>query len=122
MADPGKIGMCEREINAVFASYLMRLNIKGDITPYYLYYFVNSERYQKFILGASNGTTRKSINSQQVGAINIIIPPQDILNNFELRIGAFRETLNNLIQQNNFLSQTRDLLIPQLVTGKRELK
>ena len=122
MADPGKIGMCEREINAVFASYLMRLNIKGDITPYYLYYFVNSERYQKFILGASNGTTRKSINSQQVGAINIIIPPQDILNNFELRIGAFRETLNNLIQQNNFLSQTRDLLIPQLVTGKREVK
>jgi len=122
MADPGKIGICEREIKAVFASYLMRLNIKSNLTPYYLYYFVTSERYQGFVLGASGGTTRKSVNSQQVGAIDILIPKREILDNFEAKAGLLREELTKLIQQNNSLSKTRDLLIPQLVVGRRELK
>ncbi len=122
MADPGKIGICEREVNAVFASYLMRLSIKKDVTPYYLYYFVTSERYQGFVLGASGGTTRKSINSQQVIAINVLIPECDVLESFESKVGLFREELTKLIQQNNSLSKTRDLLIPQLVTGRQELK
>ena len=122
MADPGKIGICEQEVKAVFASYLMRLNIKERLTPYYLYYFAIQKRYQGFVLGASGGTTRKSVNSQQVGAIDILIPKQEILDIFEMKIGILREELTKLIQQNNSLSKTRDLLIPQLVTGRRELK
>jgi type I restriction enzyme S subunit len=122
MADPGKIGICERKINAVFASYLMRLNIKEKLTPYYLFYFLNSDRYQKFILGASNGATRKSINSHHVGMIDVIIPSSSILEKFEAKISHLREKISNLLMINEVLSKTRDLLIPQLVTGKRELK
>lgn len=121
MADPGKIGICENDIEAVFASYLMRLNIKEQLTPYYMYYFVSSARYQNFILGASNGTTRKSINSQQVGAINMIVPSQDVLSCFEREITSHRSLLAKLIEKNNILQKIRDLLIPQLVTGKREI-
>lgn len=122
MADPGKIGICERDIKAVFASYLMRLNIKSNLTPYYLYYFVISEKYQGFVLGASGGTTRKSINSQQVCAIDVLIPKREILDNFETKASLLRAELTKLIQQNNSISKIRDLLIPQLVTGRRELK
>ena len=38
------------------------------------------------------------------------------------RMGGWNTYIFNLQKQNQTLSQTRDLLIPQLVTGKRELK
>ncbi|MFH1792695.1 MAG: restriction endonuclease subunit S [Patescibacteria group bacterium] len=122
MADPGKIGICEVDIKAVFASYLIRLNIKSKLLPYYLYFFVTSNKYQNFITGASSGTTRKSVNSQQIGEINILVPDSLILNKFETRVSLLRNDLTKLIIQNNNLSEIRDLLISQLVTGKRELR
>jgi len=45
MADPGKVGIIEKKIDAVFASYLIRFHIKNDnLTPYYLFYFLLSDR------------------------------------------------------------------------------
>lgn len=122
MADPGKIGICEININAVFASYLIRLKIKSKLLPYYLYYFVTSDKYQNFITGASSGTTRKSINSQQVGSTNVLIPDKETLTLFEEKVGVMRSELTNLVVLNDNLTKMRDLLIPQLVKGKRELK
>src|SRR5437764_702959 len=61
MADPGKVGIVEKEVNAVFASYLIRLHIKSpSLLPYYLFYFLTSDLYQQYVTGASTGTTRKS--------------------------------------------------------------
>ncbi|MGD0613749.1 MAG: restriction endonuclease subunit S, partial [Anaerolineales bacterium] len=61
MADPGKAGIVEKEIDAVFASYLIRLKIKSPkLSPYFLFYFLLSNRYKDYITGASTGTTRKS--------------------------------------------------------------
>ncbi|HSH81689.1 MAG TPA: restriction endonuclease subunit S, partial [Herpetosiphonaceae bacterium] len=64
MADPGKVGMIEKDIDAVFASYLIRLKRASPlISPFYLFYFLLSERYQSYISGASTGTTRKSASA-----------------------------------------------------------
>jgi len=122
MADPGKIGICEKQVDAVFASYLMRLQIKSRLTNYYLFYYLISNKYQNFVVGSSSGTTRKSINSKQVGTINILVPDQNTLENFEEKISLLRSRITNHLDQNQNLTKTRDLLIPQLVTGKRILK
>ena len=40
MADPGKVGIIEKNVDAVFASYLIRLRIISPrLSPYYLFYF-----------------------------------------------------------------------------------
>jgi len=47
MADPGKVAIIEQKINSVFASYLIRLQIRNeDIQPYYLFYYLNSFKFQ----------------------------------------------------------------------------
>jgi type I restriction enzyme S subunit len=122
MADPGKIGICEREVDAVFASYLIRLEIKNDITPYYLFLTLTSEYFQGLITGSSSGTTRKSINAEYIKTINFILPPKELLTIFESKTQTFRENLTKLLEVNESLQEMRDLLIPQLATGKRELK
>src|SRR5260370_16857570 len=58
MADPGKVGIVEKNIDAVFASYLVRLHIKSvSISPYYLFYFLLSTRYQNYLSVSSTRTT-----------------------------------------------------------------
>ena len=119
MADPGKIGIVEQDIDGVFASYLIRLEIIDKrISPYYLFYFLNSNEYQNYIQGAAGGTTRKSASAGVVTGTNIAIPPREFLDRFEEKISLLRSELNNLLNQNANLRQTRDLLLPKLVTGE----
>lgn len=119
MADPGKIGIVEQNIDGVFASYLIRLEIIDKcISPYYLFYFLNSSEYQNYIQGASGGTTRKSASAGVVTGTDIVIPPAELLGQFEEKISLLRSELNNLLNQNANLRQTRDLLLPKLVRGE----
>lgn len=122
MADPGKAGMVEDEIDAVFASYLVRLKIKSDrISPYYLYYFLLSDKYQGYISGASTGTTRKSASASVLTGIYILIPPRETLERFERIVSELRNLLNRLVEENSTLRQMRDLILPKLISGEVDL-
>jgi len=84
MADPGKVGIVEEEVDAVFASYLIRLTPKsGGISPYFLFYTLLSDNYQGYISGAATGTTRKSASAGVITDFQIDVPPRALLESFE---------------------------------------
>jgi type I restriction enzyme S subunit len=119
MADPGKVGIVEKDLGAVFASYLIRLHIKSSLlSPYYLFYSLLSDAYQGYITGASTGTTRKSASAGVIIDVNIVIPPKALCQLFEEQVAATRRLLNNLLDQNTNLRRTRDQLLPRLISGK----
>jgi type I restriction enzyme S subunit len=119
MADPGKAGIVEKEIDAVFASYLIRLKIKSPkLSPYFLFYFLLSNRYKDYITGASTGTTRKSASAGVITDIDIFIPPDHLRQKFEDHISFLRQLLNNLLDKNVNLRQTCDLLLQRLMSGE----
>lgn len=123
MADPGKVGIIEKEIDAVFASYLIRLKLKlSKLSPYYLFYFLLSKRYQAYVTGASTGTTRKSASAGVITDIKMLIPIDSIREQFEEQIVAIRQLLNNLLEKNSNLRQTRDLLLPKLISGEIDVE
>lgn len=118
MADPGKIGIVERDLDAVFASYLVRLSIRTDcLLPYYLFYFLRSDWYQGFITGASTGTTRKTANAKLMTSVDIMLPPIILQKNFSDYIEISRKQINKLLIQNEKLKEARDLLLPRLMNG-----
>jgi type I restriction enzyme S subunit len=122
MADPGKVGIIEKEIDAVFASYLIRLKITADLlSPYFLFYTLTADRYQDYITGASTGTTRKSASAPVITDFNMLIPDTEIREHFETMISSIRQMLNVLLEKNANLQATRDLLLPRLVTGKLDV-
>ncbi|MCM8808104.1 MAG: restriction endonuclease subunit S [Candidatus Omnitrophica bacterium] len=119
MADPGKVGIIEQEVKAVFGSYLIRLSIKSEkVKPYYLYYYIKSPLYQNFIFGASTGTTRKSANARVLTDCYIIIPRKEALENFEKIAGDIRQKINSNLKENQTLAAFRDLLLPKLMSGE----
>jgi len=119
MADPGKVGIIEKDIDAVFASYLIRLTAKyKSLSPYYFFYSLLDNRYQNYISGASTGTTRKSASAGVVTDFDIVIPADNVRYSFEKIIYPLRKSLNNLLERNRVLRQTRDLLLPKLISGE----
>ena len=122
MADPGKIGICETEELAVFASYLVRITSTApSITPYFLFYSLSDERYQNWITGASTGSTRKSISAKVMVEPLIVVPPDEIITKFETEVTLVRSALSTLVKQNSNLQKIRDLLLPRLVSGELDV-
>ena len=118
MADPGKIGIVERDVSAVFASYLVRLRPTASwLRAYYLYFAVAGAAYQEFVLGASTGTTRESISAKVMEDGLIVKPTVDILDAFVEAVVPMRRALTALAQEAERLAGIRDLLLPKLVTG-----
>jgi len=123
MADPGKVGIVEQEVAAVFASYLIRVTPKGNrLTPYFLFYLMESAEYYAFITGASTGTTRKSASAGVIAEYQFFLPPQNLVQQFEEKVSEIRSLLNTLLKQTINLRSTRDLLLPRLLSGQIDVE
>ena len=123
MASPGKVAIIERDINAVFASYLIKMTIdQNSILPYYTFYTLTNNYYQGLFENADTSATRGSINGQVLSGFQIIIPPIDVQRKFNSQIIQIRNELNNLVMQNENLSYTRDRLLSRLMSGKIAVK
>ncbi len=122
MADPGKVGIAEHDVDAVFASYLIRVRPADErLHPYFLFHLLDSPSYQSFISGAATGTTRKSASAGVITDFQFALPPKELVAEFEVRATTIREMLTTLLQQIQNLRRTRDLLLPRLLSGQVEL-
>ncbi len=122
MADPGKVGMCEVETNAVFASYLVRIRPSSDrIGSYYLFFTLSADEYQGWVTGASTGATRKSVSAKVMTEPRIVLPPRQVQHDFEGAVRPLRTLMTRLVKQNARLRALRDALLPKLVTGQIEV-
>ena len=122
MADPGKVGIVEQEVDAVFASYLIRVAPKDSrLSPYFLFYLMESAEYYAFITGASTGTTRKSASAGVIAEYQFVLPPPKLVEQFERRVSEIRSLLTTLLKKTVNLRRTRDLLLPRLLSGQIHL-
>jgi len=122
MADPGKVGICEREVDAVFASYLVRLKpVDARLLPYYLFFTSSDDRYQGWVTGASTGATRKSVSAKVMTEPPVVLPPQDVQAQFVETVAPIRGLLTNLLEQNGVFTAARDLLLPHLISGELDV-
>ena len=122
MADPGKVAIIEKEIDAVFASYLIRLKLNSNcLLPYYLFYTLLDEHYQNYVYGVSTGTTRKNASAEVITGFDLVVPTDEVRNRFEIVVDSLRKMLNNLLEKNANLRQTRDILLPNLISGELDV-
>ena len=120
MADPGKVALIEKQIRAVFASYLVRLKIKNpaEMPPEYLFMTLMDERYQGFISASSGGATRKSASAKLLTDFHFVLPPKVLLRVFVEQFRPIREMITRLIDQSASAAQARELLLPRLINGE----
>ena len=87
---------------------------KPPISTNFLYLFMSDVAISGYI----TGTAQPKINQQNLNRIPVILPPQSLLERFNQMIEPNFDSIVALNLKNNNLRQTRDLLLPKLISGE----
>lgn len=121
MADPGKAAIVDEDVEAVFASYLVRLGTPSPEHSLYLFYLLTSQLYAEYVSGAVQGSVQKSMNAKVIAAAPCVLPPGPLLNAFASVVGPIRRLLASLVVECTTLVELRDSLLPKLISGEVRL-
>ncbi|MFA4825129.1 MAG: restriction endonuclease subunit S [Methanoregula sp.] len=83
---------------------------------FYLLMWVNEN--MQSIIDRANGTTFLEISKSNFKPMEILIPSKEILNRFAALVKPLYSQIENNEQQSRTLAQTRDALLPKLMSGE----
>jgi type I restriction enzyme S subunit len=103
-----------------FNQQINAITFNSEEYIYFTYGFVKGLKEKLEALG-SNGATMTNVNKTKFEQIEIIIPNEDLLNNFHNKVKNNFESILNLQSQNQRLRESRDILLPRLMMGMIEV-
>ena len=118
MADPGHGILVEEDVEAVFASYLIRFKPVESRHARLLQYWLKSDAYWQLVRGQAAGTTRVSLNAKVLSLFSLVVPPDAVASAFAVLVGALRDRLVKNATEMQLLAVLRDTLLPKLVSGE----
>lgn len=122
MADPGKSAIIEEEVNAVFASYLVRLKTHSLRDAYYLYGFLKSDLYLDYAESVKTGSVQSNMNANVIVDVDVVLPPENILSAFLDFVLPLRKQIIHNVRESRTLAALRDTLLPKLLSGELRVK
>ncbi|WP_419782264.1 restriction endonuclease subunit S [Malaciobacter marinus] len=96
-------------------------NFNNEV-EYFIYYFMKSEEIQNKLKNISIGSSQKALTIDSIKKITVIVPTNDIIILFNKLIEPILKEIELLQQKNQTLKQTRDLLLPRLISGKLDIE
>lgn len=87
----------------------------------YTYFHLFSDECISYSNSHSDGTRMPRVNWNSLSNYEIPIPPDGVLKQFQEIVLPFFEKVNSSIFENQTLTQTRDTLLPKLMSGKIRL-
>jgi type I restriction enzyme S subunit len=102
----------------------VRLTIKNELNIHqgFLYYNLKSMKFMDFIVNRAQGSANQaSITLKSIFSYPIIMANHDILDSFSSIVKRSIDQQNVNLKQTETLTQLRDTLLPQLISGKLRL-
>jgi type I restriction enzyme S subunit len=95
-------------------------SLRNTTYPSFLLYLMHSikERLNQF---NAEGTVFGSINQGSLKSMAVIIPPDNVVYQFENNVASFDQMIWSLSKQNSTLVALRDTLLPKLMSGEIEV-
>jgi len=84
---------------------------------YYLYLFINSKKFHQIKDTLVQGAVQEAITNSNVKQINFLIPPENLLDEFNKKVEPILLRVYKLKKENQTLVAIRDLLLPKLIKG-----
>ncbi len=122
MADPGHGIMIEEDIDAVFASYLIRFQPYDSTYSRFLQYWIRSDAYWHLVGSRGGGTTRVSLNAKVLSRFTMILPPNRVARAFDVRADSLRSRIVANVKEASSLASLRDSLLPKLISGELRIE
>jgi type I restriction enzyme S subunit len=83
-------------------------------TPTFAYYLLSGLELAQFNAGVAVPT----LNRNDIHGLQVVLPPRNVLETFENHITAIFKFKKTLEAKNQNFRQTRDLLLPKLISGE----
>ncbi len=96
--------------------------VPQEIPPAFTYYTLLDYRFTETTKNKANGANVLHLKPAAISEYKILVPDKGLLDEFENKCINILELKDNLSEKNEKLRKIRDLLIPQLVSGRRMLK
>ncbi len=124
-AKVGKVGIMPKTKNPYYLNQRVGKYFgKNELlkSHLYLYTFLNSREAQANIEHLAQGAAQPNISATDLKSLKLPIPPEMILNEYEELTLPMRDEMLTLRQKNVKLKETRDLLLPKLISGKIDVE
>lgn len=106
--------------NMTFSMDLIKL-IPKSVTRGYLYSAMRFGRYSEQISPFANGVNVLHLKPEAIMNMIMVVPSRDVLERYENIFEAYREKIELLEKQSNYLTEARDRLLPKLMSGELEV-
>ncbi|MBS6484066.1 MAG: restriction endonuclease subunit S [Veillonella sp.] len=95
-------------------------NDKNEINSrHYLFHYLYSIRDYLLLIGF--GTAQQNLSQDLIKKVKIVIPPAELIKEFDKQKEPLYQTIRALMMQNDKLIKQRDALLPRLMSGKLEV-
>jgi type I restriction enzyme S subunit len=103
--------------NIILSTGFMGLEVKENAL-YYVWNFISEKDFEKRKDKLCTGTTMEAINMTNTKKINILVPPNNILTEFNDLMEPIYKKISNKKNENQTLKELRDSLLPKLMSGE----
>lgn len=91
------------------------------VLPQYLLHHLNSYENLELIEKHQTGTTRPRISRSTLGSLQMLVPPINLQAYFNDFASLLYQLITCMHKRNTFLKETRDLLLPKLISGELDV-
>lgn len=88
----------------------------------FIYEFLKYPKNKELFLLQSNGASQKFLSLEYIRNFKTLIPSNELIKEFEEILNPFYKEINILVLKKQNLKQTRDLLLPRLISGKLDIE
>lgn len=116
-ATAGKVGKLRYKSQVLLNQRVAKIEpIKG--VSEYIWNIITSEEYQKLLFNLADGAAQPNMSGSQIEGMEVVLPSQKIIDKFEHLVSPMSSEIDTLLLKNQNLRQTRDLLLPKLISGE----
>ncbi len=98
--------------------YKVEIRRKSPLTRLFLYYQIMMSPFRDLLQGYTNGTTVNMLPADAFERPQFVMPPAELMQRFDEVIEPMLEQIERNYEQSRTLAETRDALLPRLVSGE----
>lgn len=103
--------------NIVLSSGFVGFKAKNELCLPFLHYTINSELFHELKDLYATGATQVSLNNESMKFMKLIEADINSIEKFGKLVLPIIENISILVQENQLLKESRDILLPRLMTG-----
>ena len=88
----------------------------------WVYLTLTTKDFVEYLVSNSNGAAYPAVTSEVFEKAEVILPDEESLSIFHKKTESLLKSIDINYRENNILSQTRDYLLPKLLSGEIEVK